>query len=314
MRGGWQTAWVKRIAVEPQSGRYESLRSAVEAAGAEVVSVPEADALVWADPARSAELGSVVDQGPSLSWVALPFAGIEPYLPVIRRRTDLVWTCARDVYSRPVAEHAIALATAGLRHVVGYARETSWAAPVGRNLVDGNVTIFGAGGITAEVISLLQGWNCDITVVRRTDRPVAGADRVLTSDHAVEAVRNADAVILALSMTDETRHIIDADVLGAMPHHSWLVNVARGGVIDTDALIEALVEGSIGGAALDVTDPEPLPEGHPLWGLPNVVITPHVANTPEMGIPLLARFIERNVATWLADGSVDGVVDPVAGY
>ncbi len=128
------------------------------------------------------------------------------------------------------------------------------------------------------------------------------------------AVSGADAVILALPLTDATRHIINREVLDAMQPHAWLVNVARGGVVDTHALVESLVQGSIGGAALDVTDPEPLPEGHRLWSLPNVVITPHVGNTPEMGIPLLAAFIERNVARWISGGEIEGVVDPIAGY
>ena len=105
-----------------------------------------------------------------MGGVALP--GIEPYVesdPAADRPAD---GHARGVYARPVAEHAIALATAGLRHIVGYAREKQWSAPHGNLLVDGKVTIFGGGGITREVIRLLQGWNCDITVVRRSSEPL----------------------------------------------------------------------------------------------------------------------------------------------
>lgn len=302
------------IHVAPDSGRVDSLSEAVTAGGATLAKAEDASALVWADPSRALEVAAYIEQMPNLSWVALPFAGIEPYLPAIRGRTDLVWTCARDVYSRPVAEHAVGLAIAGLRHVVGYARTDSWSAQVGTMLIDGRVTIFGGGGIAREVISLLQGWNCEITVVKRTISDVAGAARVLAQADAVAAVRDADAVILALPLTDQTHHIANAQLFAAMPTHSWLVNVARGGVVDHSALVEALRSGQIGGAALDVTEPEPLPVDHPLWRLPNAIITPHVGNTPEMGIPLLAAFIERNVASWVSGAEPDGVIDPVAGY
>ncbi|NNE96634.1 MAG: NAD(P)-binding domain-containing protein [Acidimicrobiales bacterium] len=302
------------VHVAPDSGRVDSLQQAALAGGAELVDASSAEVLIWADPARAGELADYLETMDKVTWVALPYAGIEPYLPTIRSRRDLLWTCARDVYSRPVAEHAVALATSGLRNIVGYARQDRWTAPAGTMLTDGRITIFGGGGISRALISLLQGWNCDITVVRRSAEPLAGAARVMPPSKAVEAVRGADAVVLALPLTEHTRHIIDKTVLRAMEPHAWIVNVARGGVIDTDDLVEALVEGSIGGAALDVTDPEPLPDGHQLWDLSNVVITPHVGNTPEMGIPLLAAFIEENVRSWIDDNEVEGVVDPESGY
>ncbi len=307
-------AELSQIAVVPEAGRHESLKEAVREAGGVVVAPGEASAIVWADPAHPNDLGPVVEQSPTARWIALPFAGVEPYVRLIRQFPDRLWTCARDVYSRPVAEHAIALATSGLRHIVGYARESQWTEPHGHMLVDGRLTIFGGGGIASEIVRLLQGWNCEITVVRRNPRPMDGVARVLGSAEAAEAVRRADAVILAVPLTAETAGLIGADVLAAMKPHAWLVNVARGGVVDTDALVKALVEGAIGGAALDVTDPEPLPEGHPLWVLSNVVITPHIANTPEMGIPLLAAHIRRSVEAWLRGDEPPGRVDPSAGY
>ena len=304
----------QHVHVGPASGRVDSLTEAVVSGGAELSGPEEAEVLVWADPARPHELGGYLDRMGQIKWVALPYAGIEPYIDTIRSRPELLWTCARDVYSRPVAEHAIALATAGLRNIVEYSQQTAWTSQRGTMLVDGRLTILGGGGIARAIISLLQGWNCDITVVRRSPEALEGASRVLGPDQAVTAVQGADAVILALPLTEETRHIVDRRVLQAMEPHAWLVNVARGGVIDTDALVQALIDGVIGGAALDVTEPEPLPEGHPLWSIPNVVITPHVGNTPEMGVPLLAGFIERNVARWMEGGDVEGIIDPRYGY
>jgi phosphoglycerate dehydrogenase-like enzyme len=108
--------------------------------------------------------------------------------------------------------------------------------------------------------------------------------------------------------------LIGARQLAAMQSHAWVVNVARGSLIDTDALVEALGAGSIGGAALDVTDPEPLPEGHPLWTEPRVLITPHAANPPDALIRRLAERVEENVARYVSGKDLAGVIDVEAGY
>jgi len=301
-----------RIAVEPKSGRYESLEEAVRQGGGEVVVPTEAEALVWADPAAPDDLPGVLAPLAGIRWVALPFAGIEPYLPHLDE--DRVWTCARGVYARPVAEHAIMLGLAGLRGLASYARATTWSEPEGRNLVDGRVTVFGAGGITEELIGLLQGWNVEVTVVRRKARPLPGAARTISFVDRLQALPGADLVILALALTPETEGVMGAAELAAMEPYAWLVNVARGGHVDADALLAALDAGGIAGACLDVTEPEPLPDGHSLWNHPRVIITPHVGNTPEMGVPLLASHIVRNVERFGAGEELEGVVDVTAGY
>jgi phosphoglycerate dehydrogenase-like enzyme len=300
------------VAVEPKSGRFESLEQAVVAGGAVVGAPEEASALVWADAHAAPELPAVLARGPGITWVALPFAGIEPYVPYLDDQRT--WTCAKGVYARPVAEHVLAMGLAGLRGLVHYGRATSWQPPRGSNLVDGRVTVFGAGGITAELIELLAPFRAEVTVVRRRPDPVPGAARVVGLDRRLDAVRGADLVVLALALTAETRHVIGVDELAAMASHAWLVNVARGGHVDTDALVAALDAGAIGGAALDVTDPEPLPAGHRLWGHERCLVTPHVGNTPEMGVPLLARHIEANVARFVRGEALDGLVDVGAGY
>ncbi|MDH3302144.1 MAG: D-isomer specific 2-hydroxyacid dehydrogenase family protein [Acidimicrobiia bacterium] len=301
-----------KIAVEPKAGRYESLEEAVREGGGDVVAVAEADALVWADPSTPHDLPNVLGSASGVSWVALPFAGIEPYVPYLDH--DRVWTCARGVYARPVAEHALMLGLAGLRGLSTYARAGTWAAPEGHNLIDGNVTVFGAGGITEELVGLLAGFDCEITVVRRRAEPMTGADRTVAFEQRLDAIARADLVVLALALTPETRGLMGAAEFEAMEPHAWLVNVARGGHVDHDALLAALDAGQLGGACLDVTEPEPLPGGHPLWSHPRVIITPHVANTPEMGIPLLARHIRTNVARFAAGDELEGVVDVDAGY
>lgn len=300
------------VAVEPKSGRFESLEEAVRAGGGVLGPPEEASALVWADAHASDLLPGVLARGPGITWVALPFAGIEPYVGHLDR--ERTWTCAKGVYARPVAEHALALGLAGLRGLVQYGRASRWEPPQGTNLVDAAVTVFGAGGITTELLALLAPFGTTNTVVRRRPEPVPEADRVLGLDRRVEAVRDADLVVLALALTPETRHVIARAELAAMAPHAWLVNVARGGHVDTAALLTALDAGAIGGAALDVTDPEPLPQGHPLWSHPRAIVTPHVGNTPEMGVPLLARHVRDNVARFARGAALDGLVDVDAGY
>ena len=300
------------VAVEPKSGRFQSLEAAVVAGGAQLGPPEQADALVWADAAAVDALASVLARGPGLRWVALPFAGIEPYVAHLDR--NRTWTCAKGVYARPVAEHALAQGLAGLRGLVSYARARRWSPPQGTNLVDGRVTIFGAGGITTELLSLLAPFRTTNMVVRRRPGLVPGAARVVGLEERVDAVRSADLVVLALALTPQTRRVIGERELAAMAPHAWLVNVARGGHVDTEALLAALDAGAIGGAALDVTDPEPLPPEHPLWSHPRVLITPHVGNTPEMGVPLLARHIEQNVARFVRGEPLEGLVDVDAGY
>ncbi len=177
-----------------------------------------------------------------------------------------------------------------------------------------SVTILGGGGITESLVRLLQPWDCHITVVRSHAQHMDGVDDVLESDRFADALPGADVVFLALALTPETEGLFGRDEFEMMEDHAWIVNVARGGHIITDHLVEALERGTIGGAALDVTDPEPLPKGHPLWSLANCIITPHVGNTPEMAKPLLATRVTENVRRYRKGEELLGLVDVEAGY
>ena len=141
-----------------------------------------------------------------------------------------------------------------------------------------------------------------------------GRVREVSTDRLADALDGAEAVVLALPLLAETRGMIGAEELARLAPGAWLVNVARGEHIDTDALVAALDSGHLGGAALDVTDPEPLPTGHRLWGRGNVIITPHTANTPEMARPLLSERISTNVANRIAGRDLVGVIRPDLGY
>ena len=304
-----------RIAVAPdtRSDMYAAFVDAARAGGGDVVPVEEAEALVWADPARASAFPEIIRRGRDVRWVQLPYAGIEPFVEHLD--PALVWTCGKGVYARPVAEHALGLMLAGLRGLGVYARADRWRDPIGRNLLGAAVTIVGGGGICDEVVALMEPFQCDVTVVRRTPTGDAGHRRLERPiDEILDAVASADVVVLALALTPATKGIVDTSVLDAMAPHAWLVNVARGAHVVTNDLVDALRAGRIGGAALDVTDPEPLPQGHPLWTLPNCIITPHVANTPEMGLPLIAARVKENVAHFGRGEPLVGLVDASLGY
>jgi len=300
-----------RIALAPE-GAPGWLADAVVAGGGHVVPVHEAEALVWAAPRDPEALRHTLDRAPQLAWVQLPFAGIEQFVDLVD--DDRQWTCGKGVYADPVAEMALTLTLAGMRQFGTYARATEWGRPSGRNLLGANVTILGGGGITESLLRLLTPFDCHITVVRNRVADMDGADEVVEADRYVDAIASADVVILALALTPDTEGMISRSELEQMQPHAWIVNVARGRHIVTDDLVWALENGVIGGAGLDVTDPEPLPADHPLWRLPNCIITPHVGNTPEMAVPLLSERITANVRRFAAGEPLIGPVHVDLGY
>jgi len=300
-----------RVAVAPDTAP-DWVRDAVRDGGAELVSPPDAEAVVWFDARDPRAIVPVLAEATHARWVHLPWAGIEPYVDLL---DDVhVWTCGKGVYAEPVAEHAMLLALAGLRALPQRIVARSWEAQGGLSLYDRPVTIVGGGGITEELLRHLAVYRCEVTVVRRQDAPLAGAARVVTVDRLHEALPGAQVVFLALALTPATTGIIGAAELALMDPSAWLVNVARGGHIVTDDLVDALRRGVIAGAALDVTDPEPLPDGHPLWDLPNCIITPHTANTVAMAQPAITARIRANVRRFAAGDPLLGTVDVAMGY
>ena len=273
--------------------------------------------LVWLSYSRSDELGSILAAHPQLGWVQLPWAGVDAFSGILAAhdRPGLIWTSAKGAYAQPVAEHALALTLSLLRVLHTRARATTWdSVPAGRSLYGRNVVIIGAGGIALELISLLAPFGVNVTVVRRSEEPVPSAARTVSTGDLLKVLPDADVILVAAALTEETRHLIGEAELASMKAEAVLVNIARGGLVDTAALVQALAGGSIAGAALDVSDPEPLPDGHPLWSEPRCLITPHMADTPEMTAPLLAERIRLNVRAFLEDSRFVGVIDPVRGY
>ena len=295
------------------------LEEAVISGGGALSGAAVADALVWTDPFDPHALGRTLQDSPA-RWVQLPFAGIEEFVAAGVIDPDRTWTCTKGVYGHSTAEHALCLLLATARCIPGHARARTWSSaedPFSRPetmLRDEHVLLVGTGGIGSSLVEMLRPLGPSITALNRSGRALAGARRTVPIAHLPELLPEARFVVLAAALTEDTRHLIDARALALMRRDAWLVNVARGGLVDTDALVRALRDGSIGGAALDVTDPEPLLDGHPLWELPNALITPHVANTWSMAVPELAAMVARNVRKFAAGETLEGLVDPELGY
>ena len=290
------------------------MTQAVEDGGGQVVDIDDAEALVWLDTHAVEPLQAALADAPHVRWVQLLWAGVEEFAAAGLFHDQRTWTCGKGVYADPVAEHALALSLYGLRDLHQRTVARTWGRHSGRSLFGARVTILGAGGIAESLLRLLEPFEVEAAVVRRQAQPLAGGTRTFTLDQLHEALGGADLVVLALALTPETEGIVAAPELAAMEPHAWLVNVARGRHVVTDDLADALRNHEIAGAALDVTEPEPLPEGHVLWELPNCLITPHTANTLEMAKPLVSRRVRENVRRFALGEELVGLVDPQRGY
>lgn len=278
--------------------------------------------LVWLSERNADQLSAILHAHPGIEWVQLPWAGVDAFAEVLRdlatKPEDVrpVVTSAKGAYSEPVAEHALALTLAVMRELPNKVRHGKWYDQrTGLSLFERRVVVIGAGGVAQAIVDLLQVFRCDITVVRRDPSIlVPGATRTVSVADWRTVLPETDVVIVAAASTPGTRHMLGEEEFALLPDHAVLVNIARGPLVDTDALVRALQSGSLLGAGLDVTDPEPLPEGHPLFDSPNCVITSHSADTPEMTAPLLAARVTWNTRAFLRGEGFRGVVSPELGY
>ena len=296
----------------------DELFDAVRRGGGEIADAEKADGIVWVDPSDPDGLKQALERSPA-RWVQLPFAGIEPFVSAGVIDEGHAWTCAKGIYGESCAEHALAFMLVAWHRMHDHIGATRWhpedsSSTERRFHGQAKVAIVGTGGIGGSLASMLEPFDAHVIGVNRSGRPLAGAQRTVVVAELSEVISEVDFVVLAAATTSETEGLLDEAMFARMNPSAWLINVARGALVDTDALVDALQRGVIGGAALDVTTPEPLPEGHPLWELDDCIITPHIANTWVMGLPALCSLIERNVAHFVAGEPLEATVDPKLGY
>ncbi|MEN9749748.1 MAG: hypothetical protein RL149_826 [Actinomycetota bacterium] len=300
-----------KVSIEPKS--FAEYEKAVTDAGATLAPFgSDVGALIWTDYARPDALAQLLSENPQLEWVQLPFAGVDAFADVLQH--PVRFTSAKGSYREPVAEHALALSLALARKLPERITATSWGKKFAVSLYDSHIVIVGGGGITEELLSLLAAFKTRVSVVRKHPKPMSGASVVVGFDQLDEFIAQADFVILAAALTEETMYLFNQARFALMKPTAYLVNIARGKMVDSAALQNALENSVIAGAAIDVTDPEPLPDGHSLWDTPNLIITPHTADTNAQVIRLFCKRIDDNVRAWLGSGEWVGEVDPKLGY
>lgn len=254
----------------------------------------------------------------SVKVVQIAYAGVDNLLSAgILTAHDVRWANAAGLYDDTVAESTLALILAVLHRHKAVSREWNQKELAEETgfLFDGQkLALIGAGGIGKKLIEFIAPFGVEVTAVNRSGNDVEGAARTVKIDEADEVWADNDIFVLLTPLTDQTRHIVDADVLAKMKDTAVVVNVGRGPLIDTDALAEALRNRAIGGAGLDVTDPEPLPSDHPLWDLDNCVITPHTANTPRYMKRRVGPLAAKNWELFQAGEKMQTEVDVDAGY
>lgn len=303
-----------RIHIAPVS--EPGMEAAVTRAGGSMAEAESADGVIWINPRDPDGLKELLATSPA-RWVQLPFAGIESFFAAGVIDPKLTWTCAKGIYGHACAEHALALMLAGSRRLAHHARARRWDEPgLGspeRRLKGTSLLIVGLGGIGRALAEIVQPLEMRVVGTNRSGRPVAGVE-VHPTGVMHSLLGDADHVAICAALTDETRGLFGAAEFAAMKPTAWLVNVARGGLVVTADLVSALRDGEIAGAAIDVTDPEPLPDDHELWTMDSALITPHIANTWDMALPELRELIYRNVRNFAAGAELEGLVDPELGY
>jgi phosphoglycerate dehydrogenase-like enzyme len=267
-----------------------------------VAHLPQADALVIPVFNYTPELMAAIRAAPRLRFLQLLTIGFDR-LAKDPPPNELTIATAGDALSPAVAEHAVTLILAlgrRLHDSQANLAQAKWdgAHNTRMSSLDGKVvTIFGFGAIGREAAARLRPFGAHVIGISRSAQPSDVADEVLPPSRLDEALGRSDVVLIAAPLTEETRHAFNAARIARMKKGAILVNIARGPIVETQALIDALQSGQLGGAGLDVTDPEPLPADHPLWRAPNIILTPHIAASGSH--TRLAKFAAENVAAFV---------------
>jgi len=255
----------------------------------------------------------VYKEGRNLKWIQALGTGVDGITDQPSLRGDVLVTNMHGLHGDSMPESAILSMLAFARNLPRSLRnqgERKWERfPTG--LLKGRtVGILGVGAIAESLAPRCKAFGMTVVGITSAKREVAGIDRMFLRGELVQAVKDVDFLVVLTPYTPETRGILDAKVFAAMKPRSFLVNLARGGVVDEDALLAALGEGRIAGAALDVFAVEPLPEDHPFWAMENVIVTPHLGGFHDQYAEQALPTVEENLRRFLA-GDIDNMVNVV---
>jgi D-2-hydroxyacid dehydrogenase (NADP+) len=275
--------------------------------------IRETDILVTFGPMLIDRAAAIFAAAPRLKWVQALGTGVDNIADVATLGKDVIVTNLRGLHGPAVSEAALAAMLALGRDLARSVRcqdRHAWERWPTRLLHGKTAGILGVGAIALELAPRLKALGMRVVGISSGKRELAHFDRIYRRDELIEAVRGIDHLVLLTPYSPETHHIVDARILDAMKPSAYLINLARGGIVDEDALIAALKGGRLAGAALDVFAHEPLPPEHPFWDMKNVLITAHLGGFydgyPDQALPI----IEENIRRFLA-GDVDRMVNRV---
>lgn len=254
----------------------------------------------------------------ALEWIHIAAAGVDSLVFPELADSDVVVTNARGIFDRPIAEYVLGAVLAHAKqthHSAELQRDHVWRHRETRSVHGAVAVVVGTGAIGRECARLLSAVGMQVRGVGRTAR-AGDVDfgEVFASTDLADHVGDVDYLVVVAPLTDQTRGVVDAKVLAALPSRAHLINVGRGESVVTSDLIAALIEGELDGASLDVVDPEPLPNDSPLWDLPGVRITPHMSGDVEGWRDALALQFADNADRWLSGEPLRNVVDTRLGY
>lgn len=285
----------------------ESLGEAL--AGADVI-------LAWKP--RSGILQPIWDRAKDVKWIQSASAGVDRLLFPELVESHVVVTNARGVFDQAIAEYVLTLLLTfakGMPGVLDRQGRSEWKPRDSEELAGKKVLVVGVGPIGRAIGVACQGLGMTVRGVATTSRRRDDVFRVVYgADELLDAIAWADYVVDALPGTPDTLHLFDEKAFGAMRSAARFVNVGRGSTVDEPALVRALQEGRIGGAALDVFEVEPLPEESPLWGMPNVIVSPHMAGDFAGWREALVELFVENLQRYLTGRPLKNVVDKERGY
>lgn len=254
----------------------------------------------------------------SLKWVHVSAAGVSQLLFDELIQSDVLYTNSRGVLSRAIAEFALGFVLDLAKDSQGSLRlqqQQRWQHRVTRKIHGQRALVVGTGSIGREIASLFRAVGMEVSGAGRSSRPGDEYFEVIhSSRNLARIVQDFDYVVLAAPLTEATKGLVDADILSAMKPSAHLINVGRGELVRTEALVEALTSESIAGAALDVVHPEPLPMEHPLWSMENVILTPHMSGDTEDYLDDLGQLFVDNLRRFSQGEPLQNVVDKKLGF
>ncbi|MDF2634667.1 MAG: Glyoxylate reductase [Pelosinus sp.] len=268
-------------------------------------------------PWGSMDISPLYHNAPKLAWIHSLSAGVEGLIFAEIKNAHTIITNSKGIHGIPVSEHVFAMMLAFTRGLDVFIRQQvkhQWKRTTVDEIHEKTIGIVGLGSIGREIAKKAKGMGMKVVASKQTITKELFVDELFPPDKLHELLSLSDFVVTALPLLEETKHLFSIEEFAAMKPSAYLINIARGGIIKQDDLITALQQGLIKGACLDVFDEEPLPESSPLWDMPNVIITPHVAALSPSYLDRAIKLFADNLSRFQQNKEMLNIIDKIKGY